>query len=578
MDHSPSRKESLLGPVSPRTILWVFLPLAVLGFTLVGRPDEPHRTLPAYADVTAKSRITFQLLSSRTPQKYLIETMPGGVAVLDYDNDGRQDLFFVNGAALKNPMPPASVPDKSDPKYWNRLYHNNGDGTFTDVTEKAGLRGYGYGMGVAVGDYDNDGYPDLYVTNYGRNILYHNNGDGTFTDVTEKARVAGGGWSASAMFVDYDRDGYLDLFVARYLDWDFAKNMPCGAPERGEPAYCHPDIFKSVSYLLYHNNHDGSFTDVSAKSGIAASPGRGLGSAFNDYDQDGWPDILVANDAIAEQLFHNNHDGTFTEVGMQTGLAYDENGQAFSGMGVAFEDYDNDGWPDIFIGDLANQKYALFRNVKGSFQYISGQTGVARITMPHSGWGTGLVDYDNDGWKDLFVAQSHVMDNIQYFQGNVQYLESLLLLRNDHGRFEDVSSSSGAPFQTLQAARGAAFGDLDNDGQIDVVVNCLDRRPMILRNQGSPNHWLTINTVGTVSNRDGIGARIHLISESGASQFATVSTAGSYFSANDKRAHFGLGAERSVRSIEITWPSGIVQKIENPGIDRILTVRERRAQ
>jgi hypothetical protein len=547
--------------------------LCVLGFALFGAAQE-RAPLPVFVDIREKAGINFQLLSSRTPQKYLIETMPGGVAMLDYDGDGFEDLFFVNGARLDNPMPRGAAPDKSDPKYWNRLYHNNGDGTFTDVTERAGLQGRDYGMGVAVGDYDNDGHPDLYVTNFGRNILYHNNGDGTFTDVTEKAGVAGGGWSSSALFIDYDRDGYLDLFVARYLDWDFANNPPCGAPERGQRAYCHPDVFKSVSYFLYHNNRDGTFTDVSAKSGIAAAPGRGLGSAMNDYDRDGWPDILVANDAIAEQLFHNNHDGTFSEVGLMSGLAYDEDGHAFSGMGVAFEDYDNDGWPDIFIGDLANQKYALFHNVKGSFQYVSGMTGVARMTMAHSGWGTALIDYDNDGWKDLFVAQSHVMDNIQYFQGNVRYFESLLLLRNVQGRFEDVSAQSGEPFGPRQAARGAAFGDLENDGQIGVVVSCLDGRPLVLRNQGGPNHWLTINTVGTASNRDGIGARLHLVSQSGASQFATVTTGGGYFSANDKRVHFGLGRDQSVRSLEIDWPSGTVQTLHDLAVDRILTVRE----
>jgi len=555
------------------TVLCPLPALGVLGLAMFGAAEEPA-PLPVFVDLTAKSGIAFQLLSSRTPQKYLIESMPGGVAMLDYNGDGFEDLFFVNGARLQDPMPPGAAPDKSDPKYWNRLYRNNGDGTFSDVTENAGLRGNSYGMGVAVGDYDNDGRPDLYVTNFSRNILYHNNGDGTFTDVTEKAGVAGGGWSSSALFVDYDRDGYLDLFVARYLDWDFAKNMPCGAPERGQPAYCHPDVFKSATYLLYHNNRDGTFTDVSTKSRTAAAPGRGLGSAFNDYDQDGWPDIVVANDAIAEQLFHNNRDGTFSEVGIEAGLAYDEDGQAFSGMGVAFEDYDNDGWPDIFIGDLANQKYALFRNVKATFQYVSGKTGVARMTMPHSGWGTGLIDYDNDGWKDLFVAQSHVMDNIQYFQGNVRYLEPLMLLRNMQGRFEDVSTRSGEPFRTLQAARGTAFGDLDNDGQIDIVVSCLDGKPMLLHNQGSSNHWLTINTVGTASNRDGIGARLHLVSGSGANQYATVSTGGSYFSANDKRVHFGLGRDRSVRSLEIAWPSGAVQTLHDLAVDRILTVWE----
>jgi enediyne biosynthesis protein E4 len=552
--------------------LWSLPVVGFLGVTLFGSAEGPPP--PVFLDVAATALPTFKLQSSRTPQKYLIETMPGGVAMLDYDGDGLEDLFFVNGARLQSPMATGASPDKSDSNYWNRLYHNNGDGTFTDVTEKAGVRGHSYGMGVAVGDYDNDGYPDLYVTNFGRNILYHNNGDGTFTDVTETAGVGGGGWSSSALFVDYDRDGRLDLFVTRYLDWDFSKNMPCGAPDRGQPAYCHPDVFKSASYLLYHNNGDGTFTDVSAKSRIGAAPGRGLGCAFNDYDGDGWPDILVANDATAEQLFHNNHDGTFSEVGMPAGLAYDEDGRAFSGMGVAFEDYDNDGWPDVFIGDLANQKYALFRNVKGVFQYVSGATGVARITMPHSGWGTGLIDYDNDGWKDLFVAQSHVMDNIEYFQGNVRYLEPLLLLRNLQGRFEDVSARSGQPFRSLQAARGTALGDLDNDGQIDIVVSCLDSKPMVLHNQGGPNHWLTVNTIGTVSNRDGIGARLHIVSPSGANQYSTVTTGGSYLSAGDKRVHFGLGAEKDVRSLEIKWPSGIIQKIEHPAIDRILTVRE----
>ena len=557
-----------------RISLWAFPVLCVLPFALSRASQNHPAQFPVFEDVSAKSGIAHQLLSSRTPQKYLIETMPGGVAMLDYNADGLQDLFFVNGAHLQNPMAPGAMPDKSDPKFWNRLYRNNGNGTFTDVTEKAGLRGESYGMGVAVADYDNDGLPDVYVTNFGPNILYHNNGDGTFTDVTAKAGVAAGGWSASALFVDYDRDGRLDLFVARYLDWDFSKNLPCGAPEKGQPAYCHPDIFRSATYLLYHNNGDGTFTDVSAKSGIAACPGRGLGTAFNDYDHDGWPDILVANDAIAEQLFHNNHDRTFSEVGMEAGLAYDEHGTAFSGMGVAFEDYDNDGWPDVFIGDLANQKYALFHNLKGLFQYVSGPTGVARMTMPHSGWGTAFLDYDNDGWKDLFVAQSHVMDNIEFFQGNVRYLEPLLLLRNSNGRFEDVSGRSGAPFQSLQAARGAAFGDLDNDGQIDIVVSCLDGRPMLLHNQGSAHHWLTINTIGTLSNRDGIGARLHLVSAAGANQFATVTTGGSYFSASDKRVHFGLGEERAIRSLEIEWPSGIVQRVDTPGIDRILTVRE----
>ncbi len=333
--------------------------------------------LPQFVDVAARSGVNFRYETSRTARKYLIETMGGGVAMFDYDGDGRLDLFFVNGAALQDSME-GRMPDKANPKFWNRLYHNNGDGTFTDVTEKAGVRGHSYGMGVAVGDYDNDGRPDLYVTNYGRNILYHNNGDGTFTDVTSKAGVSGGGWSVGACFVDYDRDGHLDLMVSRYLEWDIHKNPWCGDESRNFRAYCHPDVFKPAPHILYHNNGDGTFTDVSEKAGLGKLPGNGLGVSFNDFDQDGWPDILVANDALPQQLFRNNRDGTFTDVGLASGIALDEDGRAFSGMGVSFEDYDNDGWPDAFIGDLANQSYALFRNNRGQFEYSTRTSGVAR--------------------------------------------------------------------------------------------------------------------------------------------------------------------------------------------------------
>jgi hypothetical protein len=530
--------------------------------------------LPVFADVTAKSGVNFHCNPSKTSEKYLIETMVGGVAMLDYDGDGRLDLFFVNGAALQDKIPPGKDPDKSDPKFWNRLYHNNGDGTFTDVTEKAGVKGHSYGMGVAVGDYDNDGRPDIYVTNYGRNILYHNNGDGTFTDVTDKAGVAAGGWSASACWVDYDRDGRLDLIVSRYLKWDIHNNPWCGDRNAGIRAYCHPEVFQPVSHIVYHNNGDGTFMDMSEKAGLAALPGNGLGISFNDYDLDGWPDILVANDKVPQQLFRNKHDGTFAESALATGMAYDEDGATFSGMGVNFEDYDNDGWPDIFIGDLANQRYALYRNRKGIFEYVTGATGVGSISARHSGWGTAFVDYDNDGWKDLFVAQSHVMDNIELSQPSLRYLEPLLMLRNVKGKFEDVSRFSGPAFQKPLAARGAAFGDLDNDGFVDVAVNVLDGDAIVLRNQGNGNHWLLINTVGTASNRDGIGARVHCVSESGFEQWATVSTAGSYQSSRDKRVHFGLGAERLVKLLEIAWPSGTLQKLEKIPADQVVTVKE----
>lgn len=531
--------------------------------------------LPVFADITARSRVDFKNTAVHTSEKYLLETMTGGVAMLDYDGDGRLDLFFVNGAALDDPMPPDKQPDKTDPRYWNRLYRNNGDGTFTDVTGKAGVRGHSFGMGVAVGDYDNDGLPDLYVTNFGRNILYHNNGDGTFTDVTEKAAVAGGGWSASACFVDYDLDGFLDLVVTRYVEWDFSRNKWCGERKAGRRSYCHPDEFKPITHLVYHNNGDGTFTDVTEKSGFAASPGKGLGIAFNDFDRDGRPDILVANDSTAQQLFHNLGNGRFEEIALPNGLAYDEDGHAFAGMGVDFQDYDNDGWPDVFVNALANQKYALFRNLKGSFEYATGPSGIGGITMLHSGWGAKFVDYDNDGRKDLFVGQGHVMDNIELTQPGLRYLEPPLLMRNRDGKFEDVSKRSGAPFQVPSAARGIAVGDLDNDGFPDIAINCNNQNAILLRNMGgNGNHWLLVNTIGTVSNRDGIGAQLRLVSESGLEQYSVVSTAGSYMSSSDKRVHFGLGSDKIVRLLEIRWPSGIVQRLEKIGADQILTVRE----
>jgi len=536
-----------------------------------------YAPVPIFLDATSRSGIRFRNEASPTSQKYLLETMTGGVAMLDYNNDGWLDLFFVNGAALSDPMPAGAKPDKSNPKFWNRLYRNNRDGTFTDVTEAAALRGHSYGMGVAVGDYNNDGYPDLYVTNVGSNILYRNNGDGTFTDVTASAGVAGAGWSAGACFVDYDRDGRLDLIVTRYLDWDFADNIYCGERRPGYRAYCHPDRYKPVTHLVFHNNGDGSFTDVSRKCGFASSLGKGLGIAVGDVNGDGWPDIVVANDSFPQQLFLNNRDGTFTETALTAGVAYDGDGKTFSGMGVDLADYDNDGWPDLFVNALANQRYAVFHNDKGrGFEYASDRTGVGAITMLHSGWGARFFDYDNDGWKDLFVAQGHVMDNIELTQPSVKYREPLLLMRNVSGKFENVSERSGDAFQQPFAARGVAVGDLNNDGSLDIAVNCNNGPALILMNQGgSGNHWLLINTVGAASNRDGIGARIQLATASGLTQHAYVSTAGSYLSSGDKRVHFGLGKEDRIRSLEIAWPSGKVQRMENIAADQILTIREK---
>jgi enediyne biosynthesis protein E4 len=500
--------------------------------------------------------------------------MVGGVAMLDYNGDGLLDLFFVNGAQLTDPMPPGRVPDKDNPKFWNRLYRNNGDGTFSDVTVEAGLKGTGYGMGVAVADYDNDGYPDLYVTNVGRNTLYHNNGNGTFTDVTGSAGVGGGGWSAGAMFIDYDRDGLLDLFVSRYLSWDFSQDIFCGLAKPGYRAYCHPDQFRPIPHLLFHNEGHGRFRDVSRESGIARFPGKGLGVAMNDYDRDGWPDILVANDSYPEQVFHNLRNGKFEEVGATVGAAYDEDGNTFAGMGADFADYDNDGWPDIFINSLAKQKYALFHNRAGNFDYVSGPAGMAAASVGHSGWGAKFIDYDNDGLKDLFIGQGHVMDNIQLTQPDVHYLEAPILLRNVLERFADVSEQSGPIFQHALAARGLAFGDVNNDGFVDVALNCNDEPAVLLKNTGNANHWMVIDTIGTKSNRDGIGAQIRIVTEDGKQQYNMVSTASSYLSASDKRVYFGLGDSTAAKLIEIHWPSGLVQSFSNIRANQIFTVRE----
>jgi hypothetical protein len=542
---------------------------------MLGRTLPHSAPPPLFEDVTAKSGIHFKHESSRTSEKYLLESMGAGVAMLDYDNDGWLDLFFVNGARIQDPMPRGASPDKSDPRFWNRLYHNNRDGTFTDVTETAGLQGRSYGMGVATGDYDNDGNVDLLVTNLGGNILYHNNGDGTFTDVTAKAGVGGSGWCTGACFVDYDRDGRLDLIVSRYVEWDFSSNIYCGEHKPGYRAYCHPDQFKAVTYLVFHNHGDGTFTDVAKQCGIAASPGKGLGIAINDFDGDGWPDIFVANDSMPEQLFRNQHNGTFEEAALALGLAYDEMGHVFAGMGADFGDYENSGWPGVFVNALANQKYKLFRNERGKFNDVTDSIGLGTLTIAHSGWGTKWIDFDNDGRLDLFVAQGHVMDNIEITEPTLRYRESPLLLKNERTRFRDVSEQSGPAFRTPIAARGAAFGDLNNDGLVDIAINCNNGPVLILRNQSNHlNHWLALNLIGSTSNRDAIGSKIRLVTDSGEQLSAFVSTAGSYLSASDKRAHFGLGASKKAQLIEITWPSGTVQRLEAIMADQILTVSE----
>jgi hypothetical protein len=510
--------------------------------------------------------IDFLLQNSPTSRKFLIETMPGGVALFDYNNDGLLDIFLVNGGRITEGLHVPENFERSNPRYWNRLYRQNRDGSFVDVTQAAGLANAGsgnYGMGVAVGDYDNDGNADLYVTSYGKNILYHNNGDGTFTDVTAKAGVAGGGWSVSAGFFDYDNDGKLDLFVTRYMDWDADHNKICGGDWH---TYCPPNAFPATTCLLYHNRGDGTFEDVTERSGLASKKGRALGVAFADYDGDGFSDIFVSNDGMQQYLFHNNGDGTFTECALESGVAFTADGKGMSGMGTVFQDYDNDGRPDVLVTVLPREIYSLYHNEGGgNFNYASLEAGLGALTSMSSGWGVGLEDFDNDGWKDLFVAQGHVLDNVQDIDASLRYKELPLVALNHKGRFERADSGLTKPL----AARGVAFGDINNDGCMDAVISCLGGPPVLLLNRGGGNnHWLSISLQGTRSNRDGYGARV---SVNGQTRVAT--STGSYLCANDKRLHFGMGlAEKA--TVEVLWPSGTKQILNDVRIDQFLSVRE----
>lgn len=537
----------------------------------------PGREAPriAFADAAAARRLGFIHQGSPTAEKYLLETMGSGVAVFDADNDGRLDVFFTNGAELSAPMPKGTGPAKDGVRFSNRLFHQAADGRFEDVTARAGLAGEGYGMGVAVGDYDNDGNDDLYVTAYGGNRLYRNQGDGTFADVTAAAGVAGSGWSTSAAFVDVDEDGRLDLFVARYLDWSFATNGYCGEPPPGPRAYCHPDRYPGATSLLFHNGGNGHFTEIGTRSGIADPGGKSLGVAIADFDKDGHIDIFVANDSVREFLFHNKGGGIFEDIALAGGAAFDQDGRPFAGMGVAFDDQNNDGWPDLLVTTLSNQLYAFFRNERGErFTYATHPSGLADISRLWSGWGLAMVDADNDGHRDLLVAQGHVLDTIEQTSPHLRYRQPLLFARGEGERFVDVSATAGEISGRPFAGRGLATGDLDGDGRVDAVVTTIDGPALLLLNTSErTGHWVGIRLRGIRSNRDGIGASVELTSASGAKQYATVSTTGSYLSAGDRTVHFGLGSETAA-AITIRWPGGSVQVVDRVLVDRVTIITE----
>jgi enediyne biosynthesis protein E4 len=582
--HTQSRRTFLqmLGRVG------LALPLGLRAQHLFAAETTPH---VVFTDITTGAGLSHarNISGSATDKQFLLEEMGAGVALFDYDNDGWLDIFLVNGTSFD--------PTLKDRKPTSFLFHNNRDGTFSEVTEKTGLTHSGWGQGCCVGDYDNDGFEDLFVSYWGHNVLYHNNGDGTFTDVSEKAGVAGAEnrWGAGCCFLDYDRDGNLDLFVANYVNFD-----PARAPKPGEAAYCNyndipvpcgPQGFAGGTNILYRNRGDGTFADVSEESGIARPRGAssmvfvgrnwqptgsyGMGAVATDFDNDGWPDIYVAGDSAPSLLYRNNRDRTFREIAVPAGCAFDENGVALSGMGVAVADFDGDGWLDIARTNFSEQVTTLYRNYSnGAFEDASVRAGLG-INRKYLGFGVGFLDFDNDGWKDLFLANGHVYSQIAEKKLHISYKQPKVLYRNlGNGRFEDVSAKAGPAIRAENLGRGCAFGDFDNDGDVDVVVNNLDGPPTLLRNDGgNRNNWIMIKCVGTRSNRSGIGTRVK-VTCGNHSQIDEVMSGSSYYSQNDLRLHFGLGRATEVDSVEIAWPSGLKESFKKLPANHLFIVQE----
>lgn len=519
------------------------------------------------------SGLSWKHVNGRSAEYYLPETTGAGCGFIDYDNDGWMDIYLVNSGKCDfyNPNPPLR----------NALYRNNRDGTFTDVTEKAGVQGGGYGMGVAVGDYDGDGFPDIYVTQYGRSILYHNNGNGTFTDVTEKAGVAAVGWASSAVWFDYDNDGRLDLFVCRFVDFNKEKNKFCGNTATRERYYCVPRVYDPMPSWLFHNNGDGTFTDVSKQSGIAQYLGKAWGVVACDINNDGNMDLFVANDTVGNFLFSNSGTGKFTDIGTEAGVAYSAEGSARSGMGVDSADYDSDGWMDLFVSNVDREMYSLYHNNHHQmFDDEAMSNGIGKTTLLMSGWGLKFFDFDNDGNIDLLLANGHPDDKVETRASDVKYMEPMLLFRNtDTGlprTFENISARAGPAFGEQLAARGMAIGDFDNDGAVDVLVAVNNGAPLLLRNTSAEaNHWIGIKLIGKTANCDAIGARITW-KAADLKRCTSKVGGGSYLSSHDPRMVLGIGARSELNWIEVKWPrpSKLVERFTNLPIDRYITLTE----
>jgi enediyne biosynthesis protein E4 len=515
-----------------------------------------------FREVAQQSGLDFVLHNNPTPRKHMIETMAGGLAAFDYNNDGKVDIFFTNGAAIPSFK-------KDSPKFFNRLYRNDGGMKFTDVTLQAGVAGEGYSMGAAAADYDNDGYTDLFVAGVYRNILYRNLGNGKFEDVTEAAGIKSDKWSVAAGWLDYDNDGWLDLFVVNYAHWTPDFDRYCGDRERNLRVYCHPKYFEGLPNTLYRNRRDGTFEDVSKEAGILEHIGRGMSVAFADYDNDGFTDVFVTNDNLPNFLFRNRRNGTFEEVALEAGVALTNNGAPIASMGADFRDFNNDGLGDINVTALAGETFPLFRNVgKGSFSEVTHTSQLAQLSAARSGWSNGFFDFNNDGWKDLFTANSDVNDLIDLFQSTHYKQPNSLFANLGDGTFRDVSSDAGLTL--ARAHRGCAFADFDNDGKVDVVVSALGESAELWQNVSpDPNHWLVLRLTGTRSNRDGIGAKIRV-----GDQFNHVTTAVGYASSSPSTVHFGTGKLEKIDRIEIRWPSGTVQVLQNVATNQTIEVRE----